>query len=121
MDVKGFPMATRSAFAAALVAFALSGCAPNPNGMGVADFGWIDGNVVDAPTGQPIPGATVAVGNVVALTSSNGYFRLDNVPVGTQTLRISAIGWQSYSAAVTVSKNTQTPLGNVGLVSTLTH
>ena len=114
-------MATRSAFAAALVAFALCACAPNPNGMGVADFGWIDGNVVDSQSGQPIPGATVAVGNVVAQTTSAGYFRLDNVPVGTQTIRISAIGWQSYSAGVTVTKNAQTPLGNVGLVSTLSH
>jgi hypothetical protein len=121
MDVKGFPMTTRCAFAAALVALALSGCAPNPNGMGVADFGWVDGNVVDSQSGQPIPGATVAVGNVVALSSSAGYFRLDNVPVGTQTIRISAIGWQSYAATLTVAKNVQTPLGNVGLVSTLTH
>lgn len=121
MDVKGFPMATRGAFAAALVMCALVGCAPNPNGLGVADFGWIDGNVVDTQSGQPIAGATVSVGSVVAQSSGAGYFRLDNVPVGTQTIRISAIGWQSYTAGVVVTKNAQTPLGNVGLVSTLSH
>ena len=121
--MKGFPISTRGAFAAALVALALVGCAPNPNGMGVADFGSVDGNVVDSQSLQPIGGATVSVGNVVAVTSpgSSGYFLLQNVPVGTQTIRISAVGWEAYTATITVTKNDYTHLNNIGLVSSLGH
>ena len=120
--MKGFPIPTRGAFAAALIVLTLGACAPNPNGMGVADFGSVDGNVVDTQSLQPIGGATVAVGNVVAVTSpgSSGYFLLQNVPVGTQTLQITAIGWQPYTATITVTKNDYTHLNNIGLVSTLT-
>ena len=120
--MKGFPITTRGAFAAALVACALGACAPNPNGMGVADFGSIDGNVVDAQSLQPIGGATISVGNVVAVTSpgSSGYFLLQNVPIGTQTITIHAIGWQTYTATVSVTKNDYTHLNNIGLASSLT-
>jgi len=123
MDVKGFPIATRGAFAAALVVLALGACAPNPNGMGVADFGSVDGNVVDSQSNQPIGGATIAVGNVVALTSigSNGYFLLQNVPVGTQTITIHAIGWQPYTATISVVKNDYTHLNNILMVSSISQ
>ena len=91
--------------------------------MGVADFGSVDGNVVDSQSLQPIGGATVSVGNVVAVTSpgSSGYFLLQNVPIGTQTIYISAVGWEPYTATITVTKNDYTHLNNIGLVTSLGH
>lgn len=119
---KIFPQTTRSAFAASLMIGTLIACAPNPNGMGVADYGMVTGTVVDYQNPQlGISGATVAIGNVVAVTSQadNGGFILRNVPVGTQTVRISAIGWQSASVTVTVTKDAETSIGPIGLVTTL--
>jgi hypothetical protein len=122
MDVKGFPIATRSAFAAALVALALGGCAPNPNGMGVADFGTVIGRVVDQQSQQPISGALVRIGNLAGQTDGTGAFAINNVPVGTQTVLISAIGWQTATITVVVRKDTVTDAGDgrlIGLVSSL--
>ena len=111
----------RSAFAIGFVAGALVACAPNPNGMGVADYGTVTGRVVDTPSLQPISGATIAIGNIVSITAviDQGGFVLRNIPVGTQTLMISAIGWQSYRVQVKVTKNQPTDVGVIGLPSAL--
>jgi hypothetical protein len=121
--LKRFPPLRRRAFAGVVAALALAACAPNPNGMGVADFGTVTGRVVDAQSQQPISGATIAIGNVVAITSvpDQGGFVLQNVPVGTQQMTISAIGWTTYPAQVTVTKNQTTDVGVIGLVSSITR
>jgi len=65
---------------------------------GVSEYGTVTGRVVDTDSLQPIPGATISIGNIVSITAAidQGGFVLRNVPVGTQTLSISAIGWKSY-------------------------
>lgn len=120
MDVKTFVKPTRSAFAFALFA-TLAACAPNPNGMGVADFGTVSGRVVDTKTQQPINSATIAIGNVVYITTAadQGGFVLHNVPVGTNMIRFSAIGWVSFGSQVTVVKDQNTDVGLIGLTSTI--
>ena len=112
---------SRSAFATALAVATLAACTPNPNGMGVADFGTVTGRVVDQLSQAPIAGATISIGNVVAVTavSDAGGFVLRNVPVGTQTLTIRAIGWSRYAAQVTVTKDMSTDIGVIGLASSI--
>jgi hypothetical protein len=121
MDVKTFTKTVRSAFAIGLGICVLAACAPNPNGMGVADYGTVTGRVVDTDSLQPIPGATISIGNIVSITAAidQGGFILRNVPVGTQTLTISAIGWKSYKAPIKVTKNQPADAGVIGLPSAL--
>ncbi len=118
--MKTFPQTIRCAFGSALLAAALAACT-NPNGMGVADFGTVTGRIVDTQSQLPISGATISIGNIVALTapSDQGGFILRNVPVGTQELRIDAVGWQRYKTNVTVTKNKTTDIGVIGLPSSL--
>ena len=118
---QNFTKLTRSAFAFGACLYALASCAPNPNGMGVADYGTVVGRIVDTDSLQPIPGATISIGNIVSITSvsDQGGFVLRNVPVGTETITISAIGWQSYHAQIKVRANQSTDAGTIGLPSAL--
>ncbi len=51
----------------------------------------VRGQVFDKNTKMPIVAAIVSIEEIVALTDTNGYFRLENVPVGRQTIIISDI------------------------------
>jgi len=64
---------------------------------GFAQAGSIEGTVRDARTEQRIANARLAVQgtNLIATSNENGYFRFDNVPVGTYTLRAQVIGYNS--------------------------
>lgn len=119
--MKIFPKTVLTAFAVILVTGFVAACSPNPNGMGVADFGTVTGRIVDTDSLQPISGATIAIGNIVSLTAAvdQGGFVLRNVPIGTQTVEISAIGWKSYRTTVKVTKNQPTDIGTIGLPSAL--
>ena len=119
--MKTFPQAIRGAFGSGLAIAVLASCS-NPNGLGVADFGTVTGRVVDTPSRLPISGATISIGNVVSVTAptDQGGFILRNVPVGTQEIRIDAVGWQRYKTTITVTKNQSTDVGVVGLPSALT-
>ena len=63
--------------------------------MAQAPVGAISGTIVDAQTQQPIPGVNVILANTTlgAATNTEGVFRINNVPVGTYTAQISAIGF----------------------------
>lgn len=58
----------------------------------------VRGTVIDQSLQTPIPGATIALVSTVplrgTLTETDGSFRLANVPVGRQTLRVSFIGYK---------------------------
>ncbi len=123
MDVKIFPETARSAFALVLGICALAACAPNADGMGVAGYGSVSGRVVDTDSLQPIAGATISIGNIVAVTAAidKGGFVLRNVPAGTRTVTIFAVGWKPYTASLKVIKNQPTDVGTIGLPSSLTR
>jgi hypothetical protein len=72
---------------------------------------------------QPIAGATITIGNIVSITAAidKGGFILRNVPEGTRTLTISAVGWKSYAAQVTVVSGQPTDTGVIGLPSSLSR
>jgi len=85
-----------------VLAVSLAACA-NPNYIGVQDYGYIVGNVVDQ-NGKPIPNALVtATGtNGTARTGPDGGFNLQNVATGEQTVTASAAGYQPQATPVTV-------------------
>ena len=119
--MKIFPKTARTAFALVLISGMAAACAPNPNGMGVAEYGTVTGRIVDTDSLQPISGATVAIGDIVSITAlvDQGGFVLRNVPIGTQTITISAIGWKSYRTQIKVTKDQATDVGIIGLPSSL--
>jgi hypothetical protein len=121
--VKNFTKRVRSAFALGLTVCALAACSLGPNGLGAADYGTVTGRVVDTESLQPIAGATVTIGNIVAVTAAidQGAFALRNVPLGTHTITISAVGWKGYTAQVTVVKDTGADVGVIGLPSSLSR
>jgi hypothetical protein len=63
----------------------------------------IRGTVIDQSLQTPIPGATIALFSTIAagqppvrgtLTETDGSFRLANVPVGRQTIKVSFVGYK---------------------------
>ena len=75
--------------------------------------GSITGEVIDADTHQPLIGANVMLletdlGNA---TSTEGKFSINNIPVGSYTISVSMIGYESVSRAnVNIYSQRQTPL-----------
>jgi TonB-linked SusC/RagA family outer membrane protein len=67
---------------------------------GFAQTGSVEGTVRDANDEQRIANARVSIQgtNLVTTTNENGYYRIDNVPVGTYTLRVQVIGYNSVQA-----------------------
>ena len=67
--------------------------------------GTIQGRVVDASDGSPLPGANVVVKGTSMGTSTNqnGRYRLQNVPSGGQTLVVSYVSYQEKTADIAVS------------------
>ncbi len=66
--------------------------------------GTVAGYVVEAESGDPLPGANVIVeGTALGVsTDGDGRFRLGNVPAGTQTLVASFVGYETAEATVDV-------------------
>lgn len=71
-----------------------------------ADTGAITGTVVDATSGDPLPGANIIiVGEPVgASTNSEGRFRLRNLPAGNHTIRVTYIGYRQVEKTVEVKR-----------------
>ncbi|MDC8002722.1 TonB-dependent receptor [Aureisphaera galaxeae] len=71
--------------------------------LGLASFaqtGVIKGIVIDKQSEAPLNGATVELLGVEAtgvITDFDGYFRLDNVPVGRQSIRVGYVGFESIT------------------------
>ncbi len=66
--------------------------------------GAIEGRVIDAVSGQPLPGATVLVegSSVTTSTDRTGSFRITGVEVGERTLLISYLGSKDAQVTVTI-------------------
>ena len=70
-----------------------------------AQSGEVTGRVLDAETGEPLPGANLVVEalRLGAVSDQQGRFRIVGVPVGEQLLTVSYIGYVSQEQSVTVS------------------
>jgi TonB-dependent SusC/RagA subfamily outer membrane receptor len=66
-------------------------------GTAFAQQGRIEGTVRHTQTRDPVANARVSVvaTNLFALTNENGYYAIENVPVGTYDVRVQVIGFQS--------------------------
>ncbi|MFB6232112.1 MAG: SusC/RagA family TonB-linked outer membrane protein [Salinibacter sp.] len=92
-------------------------------GLAQAQTGTITGKVTDAQSGNTLPGVNVALAelNRGAATGADGQFTIEDVPVGTYTLRASFVGYQDFSTEVTVgagetvTQNIELQPGTVGL------
>lgn len=87
----------------ALGLFGLVGC-PNPNSIGVQDFGSVTVHCVRFSDGSPVPNANVSANsNTVGTTDANGvYTFINNVPVGPQTFIAQAAGLKGTQNATIV-------------------
>lgn len=65
------------------------------------------GRVLDAATGAPVVGAVVSVdtARVATQTDSAGKFQLQSIPLGTQTVRVRAVGFQAAQHAVAIASD----------------
>ena len=81
------------------VAFALL-----PASLHAQERASVTGTVTAGTSGQPLSGAQVAIPatNSRTVTDENGRFTLTNVPRGTQTLRVTRLGFRPVSREVTV-------------------
>jgi CarboxypepD_reg-like domain len=61
----------------------------------------VRGTVLDKVSKSPLPGASVIVINssplIGSTTDAEGYFKLNNVPIGTQSIHISFIGYKEVT------------------------
>jgi TonB-dependent receptor len=67
--------------------------------------GIVEGRIVDASGGSPLPGANVVVEgtSIGTSTDQNGRYQLTSVPTGSQTLTVSFVSYQTTSETVEVS------------------
>ncbi len=75
-----------------------------PGMLFAAGNGTIKGNVVDAVTGDPLPGAAVLVKEkfLGTYTDQNGEFVLNNVPAGSNAVTINYLGYKEQVMTVDV-------------------
>lgn len=68
--------------------------------------GAIRGNVYDKETAEPVSFATVQLEGVAlgATTDVNGFFTITNIPAGNYKINVSYLGYDPYSAEITVRK-----------------
>ena len=96
---------TRVVPACAVVAAVLElwGC-PNPNSIGVQQYGTVVVTCVQASNNQPVAGALVSIGGVTAqqTTDASGKVTLTQVEIGTHEVRANAPGLDGDNPSVTV-------------------
>jgi TonB-linked SusC/RagA family outer membrane protein len=85
-------------------------------GYVMAQTGSLTGQITDQATGETLPGATVFIPdlNVGQSTNLDGVYRLDNVPAGTHTVRVSFVGYRTLTRSVTITAGETTTM-NFGL------
>lgn len=66
--------------------------------------GDIEGVVNFVGTGIPVAGAIVKAGEITAVTSDDGSFRLEGVTTGDQTLTAEKAGFQTFSTGINVQE-----------------
>src|SRR3954469_16960894 len=74
--------------------------------LAFAQTGTVVGTITDRGTGQPIEAVRAQVGpNLVALSDARGRFVIRNVPVGSQTVRVTRIGFRPDTRLLVIAAN----------------
>ena len=71
----------------------------------VPETGSVYGYVRDAVTKNPIPDATVFCYDKSVKTNENGYYKIEDIPVGTHTITAYKVGYYQYQGKVEVTKD----------------
>lgn len=85
----------------------------------LAQHGGVQGVVVDAESGMPIPGATVILENqnISVTTGPQGDFQITNAAAGSDNLTIMTYGYKDWSDAVQINPNVIENLGTIKMKS----
>lgn len=84
----------------------------------------VKGYVTDATSRQALAGVLVLLvsdNNINATTDANGYFSIDHVPVGRQSLQYSFMGYDSYTASEVLVISGKALDLNIALNESLNH
>jgi len=80
--------------------------------VSIAQTGIIKGSVIDEQSETPLPGASIELLNndkvIGVITDIDGYFKLEDIPLGRQAIRVSYIGFETLTIPniiVTSGKN----------------
>jgi hypothetical protein len=94
--------------AAATLALVVLAAVPQGRASAQQPAGLVTGTVTDATTGTPVSGALLSVleRGPRSLTDPQGRFRIANVPLGTQTIRVQRFGYRDLELSVSVSEST---------------
>lgn len=66
-------------------------------------YGTAKGFVKDAVTKTGIEGATVIIGGKSSITEPNGAYFIENIPVGSQSIVVTALGYQDYNSTIAIA------------------
>ncbi|MEJ3750333.1 hypothetical protein WEI85_44630 [Actinomycetes bacterium KLBMP 9797] len=106
------PLLVNSAVVTRPVSNADGGGAATAKSGAVADVaGSVRGNVLDAGTGQPVPGVTVSVGRSLAITDSDASYRIDDIAVGPTVVHLKDPEYLGQFASGNVTRGGVTDLG----------
>lgn len=110
--MKNSPFASRVALAAAtgIGAIILSGC-PNPNAIGVQQYGTVQVTCLQASNRQPVAGADVGApgGSTqyqTQTTDASGHATLNQVVIGSQTIKADAPGLTGETTVTVIQDQT---------------
>ena len=84
----------------------LFACLALTPGLALAQTGTITGTVIDSETGEPLPGTNVIIPDLTlgAATDVDGSFTIEDVPVGTQTITASFVGYRAFETTTDVAE-----------------
>jgi hypothetical protein len=81
----------------------------------------VTGIVADAASQQPLGQFTVSIAgqSINVSPAAHGQYTVGNIPVGTQSLTVYAVGYNTYVLpGIVVQKDQTTPIPPIGLTST---
>ena len=93
-------------------AFVLLGALLLTTGAYAQSTGSLAGTIRDADAGDSLPGANVVLANTELGTSTNaqGMYRIENIPAGSYTVRVSFVGYDPETRDVTITSGETTTL-----------
>lgn len=83
----------------------------------LAQTAGLKGFVIDAATGNPVPGAAVMLNDqgIVVTTGASGEFTIDNAVAGKDVIIIAAYGYNDFTQPVDLTAGSKTDLGSLRL------